>query len=116
MTAPSIAAWHRQAKALKEAAVPRPPCSAIRRAIESLPPEGISWRSRRLWHPIGYAATALWMGAILAITREDADHPLFKLIFTVPLAGWILGIAAARLIRRLWPKAKLPEAERRRRP
>lgn len=84
--------------------------------MQSLLPQGISWRSRRLWHPIGYAATALWMGVILAITHEDANHPLFKLIFTVPLAGWILGIAAARLIGRLWPKETPREAERPRRP
>ncbi|HXQ67096.1 MAG TPA: hypothetical protein VN980_11020 [Alphaproteobacteria bacterium] len=84
--------------------------------MPSLLPQGISWRSRRLWHPIGYAATALWMGAILAISHEDSNHPLFKLIFTVPLAGWFLGIAAARLIGRLWPREPPPEAERRSRP
>ncbi len=75
-----------------------------------------SWLKRRIIIPIGYAATALWMGVILTITHEDANHPLFKLIFTVPLAGWILGIAAARLIARLWPRETPPEAERRRRP
>ncbi len=33
--------------------------SVIRRAMQSLLPQGISWRSRRLWHPIGYAASAI---------------------------------------------------------
>lgn len=71
--------------------------------MPSLLPEGFSWRSRALWLRGGYAATSLWMIAVLVITRQDPRHPLFQLIFIVPLAGWILGIAAAKLIKRLWP-------------
>lgn len=65
---------------------------------------GIPWRSRAFWQPVGYAATALWMAAILAITGEDVHHPLFDLLFSVPLAGWIAGIAAAWIVNRLWPE------------
>ena len=71
--------------------------------MRGLFPRPIPWRSRAFWQPVGYGLTALWMIGILAITREDVHHPLFDLIFVVPLAGWIIGIAAARLIARLWP-------------
>jgi len=33
--------------------------------------------------------------------REDVHHPLFKYLFIVPLAGWILGNVARQLARRL---------------
>ena len=84
--------------------------------MASLLPQGMNWRSRRLWHPLGYGATALWMATVLSLTHEDANQPLFQLIFIVPLAGWILGIAAARLVARLWPAATPSEEERPRRP
>jgi len=79
-------------------------------------PQGITWRSRRLWHPLGYAATAAWMVVVLNLTHEDTNHPLFRLIFIVPLAGWILGILAGKAVGRLWPAAASSEEERRRRP
>ena len=70
---------------------------------------------RRLWHPLGYGATALWMAVVLTLTHEDANHPLSQLMFIVPLAAWILGIAEGRLVGRLWPGATRPEDERLRR-
>ncbi|MFI4987136.1 MAG: hypothetical protein ACHQF3_06830 [Alphaproteobacteria bacterium] len=70
----------------------------------SLLPPGTTWRSRALWLRIGYTATAIWMVAILAITREDTSHPLFQHIFAVPLVGWIIGTIAGKLIARRWPE------------
>ncbi len=75
----------------------------------------IPWRSRALWLRIGYGATALWMVAILVLTGEDVHDPLFRLIFDVPLAGWIIGVIAARLIARRWP-AERQRDDRRPRP
>ena len=66
-------------------------------------PEGIPWRSRQFWHRIGYALTALWMICILIIAKNDVLHPLFDYFFSVPLAGWILGLIAARIVSRVWP-------------
>ena len=71
-------------------------------------PRPIPWRSRSFWQPVGYGLTALWMIAILSITHEDVRHPLFSLIFAVPLAGWIIGIAAAHVIVRYWPARPPP--------
>ena len=31
------------------------------------------------------------------------SHPLFRYIFIVPLAGWIVGLAVARLLNRFRP-------------
>ena len=56
------------------------------------------WRSRRLWTGIGYAASAAWMLGIVIATGNDTSHPLFQYIFIVPLAGWILGLLAARYL------------------
>ena len=58
----------------------------------------LDWRSRRLWQGIGYAASAAWMLGIVIITGNDTGHPLFRYIFIVPLAGWILGLLVARYL------------------
>jgi hypothetical protein len=58
------------------------------------------WRSRRLWHPIGYAFTGLWMLGVLLVTGGNSRNPLFDYIFVVPLATWILGLIVAALIKR----------------
>lgn len=62
------------------------------------PPRAIDWRSRRLWHALGYGATALWMLGVVIVTGNDVSHPLFRTIFIVPLGGWILGLLIARLV------------------
>ena len=80
--------------------------------MASLFPQGMSWRSRRLWHPLGYAATALWMAFVLSLTHADTSHPLFGYLFLVPLAGWIAGVALAWLIGRIWPAESGSERER----
>jgi len=48
---------------------------------------------------MGYLLTAGWVGFILAITGGDTTHPMFDYIFVVPLAGWIIGMIVARVIR-----------------
>jgi hypothetical protein len=58
------------------------------------------WRDRGLWHPIGYALTAAWMLVVVVVTESDPAHPFFDTIFIVPITGWILGLAIARLIGR----------------
>ena len=78
--------------------------------MRGLIPRPIPWRSRSFWQPVGYGLTALWMIGIVAVTDEDIRHPLFSLIFVVPLAGWIIGIAAARVIARYWP-ARPPDPD-----
>ncbi len=63
------------------------------------------WRSRRLWHPIGYTFTGLWMLGVLLVTGGNSRHPLFDYIFIVPLAAWIGGVIVAMLVkRRLGPR------------
>ncbi len=84
--------------------------------MRDLIPRPIPWRSRSFWQPIGYGLTALWMIGIISVTHEDVRHPLFSLIFVVPLAGWIIGIAAARVIARYWPPRPPGPAQARRRP
>jgi hypothetical protein len=79
-------------------------------------PDGIPWRSRTFWHPVGYALTAIWMMAILAITGNNVRDPLFDYFFSVPLAGWILGLIAARVVNRFWPTESDDEAGRGKRP
>lgn len=73
---------------------PQPPPDA--RLGDSAP----LWRSRRLWHPIGYAVTGLWMLGVLLVTGGNSRHPLFDYIFVVPLAAWIIGLIVAFLIKR----------------
>ena len=58
------------------------------------------WRSRRLWHTIGYIATGLWIVGVLFVTRGDSRHPLFDTIFLVPLGFWVAGLIAAALVTR----------------
>lgn len=53
---------------------------------------------RQKWTRIGYALTAAWMVFVLVYTRNDPGHPLFNAIFLVPLIGWIIAVAAARII------------------
>jgi hypothetical protein len=50
---------------------------------------------------IGYAVTAVWMLGVLVYTDGDVRHPVFDLIFIVPLGAWVVGLTAARLIRRM---------------
>ena len=64
----------------------------------ALDPSTLDWRSSKLWHRIGYAATAIWMIGVLAVTDSDPNHPLFRYIFIVPLGGWLLGILIARFV------------------
>ena len=40
------------------------------------------------------------MAGIVIVTNGDTGHVLFNFIFTVPLAGWIIGLVAAALLRR----------------
>lgn len=58
----------------------------------------LDWRSRRTWHPIGYGLTALWMLFVLWLSGGDPGNPAFNFIFIVPIGGWVLGLAIARLI------------------
>jgi len=76
----------------------------LERLLHQRFPDGIPWRSRRFWHPLGYALTAIWMIGILIIVQNDVRHPLFDYFFSVPLAGWILGLVAARIVNRVWPE------------
>ena len=49
---------------------------------------------------VGYGLTAVWMLGVLAYTEGDTRHPVFDLIFIVPLGAWIVCLTAARLVRR----------------
>jgi len=60
----------------------------------------IDWRSGKTWRMAGWIATGLWIAAILVLTGNDTADPLYDLIFIVPLAGWIVGVTVARLVRR----------------
>jgi len=64
----------------------------------------VDWRSRTIWTRLGYIASAAWMLFVVVYTGNDVAHPLFDYIFTVPLVGWGLGLAAAWLLRRLAPR------------
>lgn len=61
---------------------------------------GPTWRSGKLWHRIGYAFTAIWIVGIILVTGQDVTHPLFDLIFIVPLGFWIVGLTIANLLKR----------------
>ncbi len=63
----------------------------------------IDWRSRGVWLRIGYGLTAAWMAFVILATGNDVTHPLFGYLFTVPLAGWVAGLIAGRVVARLWP-------------
>ncbi len=58
------------------------------------------WRRREPVERIGYILSAVWMAGIVLVTDGDTGHHLFDFIFTVPLAGWIIGLAIAALLRR----------------
>ncbi len=58
------------------------------------------WRQKEPVHRIGYILSAVWMAGIVIATNGDTGHVLFNFIFTVPLAGWIIGLVAAALLRR----------------
>lgn len=62
------------------------------------------WRSRRLWNGVGYAGSAAWMLMVVVVTNNDPNHPLFDFIFVVPIAGWITGLIAASVLRRMFPR------------
>ena len=70
----------------------------------AIDPKPIDWRSRRLWHGIGYAVSAAWMVFVLARTGGDVRHPLFDYLFIVPLGLWGAGIGVAWLLKRLAPR------------
>ena len=58
------------------------------------------WRRKEPVQRIGYILSAVWMAGIVIVTNGDTGHVLFNFIFTVPLAGWIIGLVAAALLRR----------------
>lgn len=60
----------------------------------------IDWRSGKLWQRIGYGGSAAWMLFVVTVTGNDPDHWFFNFIFIVPLAGWLIGIAVARVLKR----------------
>lgn len=66
------------------------------------------WRRKEIVEKIGYILSAIWMGAIVVITKGDIKHYLFNFIFTVPLAGWIIGLGIAALLRRSEKNRKNP--------
>ncbi|MEN8197716.1 MAG: hypothetical protein ABFS30_14565 [Pseudomonadota bacterium] len=63
------------------------------------------WRSRRLWHAVGYFLSAAWMIAVLVLTGGNVKAPLFDYIFIVPLGLWIGGLVIASLLKRIFPAA-----------
>lgn len=70
------------------------------RASETGQPPLPWWRQKEIVQKIGYILSALWMGAVVVISKGDTKHFLFNFIFTVPLAGWIIGLGIAALLRR----------------
>lgn len=54
---------------------------------------------RETWVKLGHVATAAWMVFVLWRTGGEISHPLFDLIFLVPLIGWIAALTIARLVR-----------------
>jgi len=58
----------------------------------------LDWRSAKVWQAVGYALTAAWMLFVIVRTDGDPAHPFFNTIFLVPIGGWIVGIALARVI------------------
>ena len=51
------------------------------------------------WTKVGFALTAGWMLAVVAITGSDVTHPLFGYIFNVPIVAWIAALLVARLVK-----------------
>ena len=82
--------------------MPDQPTNASETARTPLP----WWRQKELVQKIGYILSALWMGAVVVIAKGDTKHFLFNFIFTVPLAGWIVGLGIAAFLRRVEKKRK----------
>ena len=58
------------------------------------------WRQKEPVQRAGYILSAIWMAGIVVATNGDTGHYLFNFIFTVPLAGWAIGLVIAALLRR----------------
>ena len=58
------------------------------------------WRQKEPVQRAGYILSAIWMAGIVVATNGDTGHYLFDFIFTVPLAGWAIGLVIAALLRR----------------
>ena len=67
---------------------------------DALPDARPWWRRKEPVHRAGYILSALWMAGIVVATNGDTGHYLFDFIFTVPLAGWVIGLVIAALLRR----------------
>jgi len=70
----------------------------------------VDWRSARLWQPIGYAITAVWMLYVVVATGGDPAAPLFDYIFIVPIGLWASGIVVAWALRRFFPPSSPPRS------
>ncbi len=94
----------RPATGRPDGAAPDPFCQPPRRPMEdrdsNAAPARPWWRQKEPVHRIGYILSAIWMAGIVIATNGDTDHFLFNFIFTVPLAGWVIGLVAAALLRR----------------
>ena len=55
---------------------------------------------RPKWHRVGYALTLAWFVLVLGVTGGDRSHPLHDVIFTAPLAAWIVAIIIDRILAR----------------
>lgn len=66
------------------------------------------WRSKIFWHRIGYGLTSIWFVFILWKSGADPSHAWFRYMFIVPLAGWVLGLVVAAIVRRIWPPDTRP--------
>ena len=58
------------------------------------------WRQKEPVQRAGYILSAIWMAGIVVATNGDTGHYLFDFIFTVPLAGWAIGLVIAALLHR----------------
>ncbi len=94
----------RPATGRPDGAAPDPFCQPPRRPMEdrdsNAAPARPWWRQKEPVHRIGYILSAIWMAGIVIATNGDTGHFLFNFIFTVPLAGWVIGLVAAALLRR----------------
>ena len=57
------------------------------------------WRNKKTWNKAGVIFTVAWFTYVAVETRGNTSHPLFDLIFLVPLGVWIVIVAAARILR-----------------
>ena len=94
----------RPAACKPDCAAPDPFCQPPRRPMEDRDSTTSDarpwWRRKEPVQRIGYILSGVWMGGIVIVTNGDTGHILFDFIFTVPLAGWIIGLAIAALLRR----------------